>query len=97
MIAADTKAFTAVNRRGEITKPSEVMNAAALERVKDSLVDAKGKPVSDVSKAVGFDLSKSATWISTKGLPDKDVILGFSNITKGKDVPVKFVEYLRFE
>ncbi|WP_432623979.1 hypothetical protein [Bifidobacterium sp.] len=97
VIAADAKTFAAVNRRDEITKPSEVMDAAALERIKDSLVDAKGKPVSDVNKAVGFDLSKSATWTSMKGLPDKDVILGFSNITKDKDVPIKFINYLRFE
>ena len=96
MIAADAKTFATVNRRGDITKPAEVMDAAELERIKGSLVDAKGKPVSDIDKAVGFDLSKSATWTSTKGLPDKGVILGFSNITKNKDVPVKFIAYLRF-
>ena len=97
VIAADAKTFAAVNHREEITKPSEVMDAASLERIKDSLVDAKGKPVSDIDKAVGFDLSKSATWTSTKGLPDKGIILGFSDITKDKDVPIKFIDYLRFE
>ena len=44
MIAADAKSFAAVNRRGDITKPAEVMDAAELERIKGSLVDAKGKP-----------------------------------------------------
>lgn len=97
MIASDAKTFAEVNRRGEITKPSEVMDAAELERIKDSLVNAKGEPVSDIDKAVGFDLSRSATWTSTKGLPDKGVILGFGNVTKNKDVPASFIAYLRFE
>ena len=59
--------------------------------------DAKGNPVSDVNDAVGFDLSHSKTWTSMKGLPKEGVILGFSNITESKDMPIQFVEYLQFE
>ncbi|EDN82306.1 hypothetical protein BIFADO_02438 [Bifidobacterium adolescentis L2-32] len=33
----------------------------------------------------------------TKGLPDKGAVLGFGNIAKTKDAPVKFIAYLRFE
>ena len=73
------------------------MGASYLERIKDALVDAKGKPVSDVKKAAGFDLSKSKVWKNTKGLPKKDAILGFSNIKKTKKMAVKFVRYLEFE
>ncbi|OKY89537.1 MAG: hypothetical protein BHV59_02750 [Bifidobacterium sp. 56_9_plus] len=58
---------------------------------------AKGNPVSDVNDAVGFDLSHSKTWTSMKGLPKEGVILGFSNITESKDMPIQFVEYLQFE
>lgn len=32
-----------------------------------------------------------------KGLPKEGVILGFSNITESKDMPIQFVEYLQFE
>ena len=45
----------------------------------------------------GFDLSHSKTWTSMKGLPKEGVILGFSNITESKDMPIQFVEYLQFE
>ena len=97
MIVAETDIFAEVNDRGDITKPAEVMSAADLEQVKDALVDAKGNPVSDVNDAVGFDLSHSKTWTSMKGLPKEGVILGFSNITESKDMPIQFVEYLQFE
>ena len=97
MIVAETDIFAEVNDRGDITKPAEVMRAADLEQVKDALVDAKGNPVSDVNDAVGFDLSHSKTWTSMKGLPKEGVILGFSNITESKDMPIQFVEYLQFE
>ena len=73
------------------------MSAADLEQVKDALVDAKGNPVSDVNDAVGFDLSHSKTWISTHGLPKKGVILGFSNVSESKDMPIQFVKYLQFD
>jgi hypothetical protein len=33
----------------------------------------------------------------TKGLTDKGAVLGFGNITKTKDAPVKFIAYFRFE
>ena len=85
MIVAETDIFAEVNDRGDITKPAEVMSAADLEQVKDTLV------------AVGFDLSHSKTWTSMKGLPKEGVILGFSNITESKDMPIQFVEYLQFE
>ena len=97
MIVAETDIFAEVNDRGDITKPAEVMSAADLEQVKDALVDAKDNPVSDVNDAVGFDLSHSKTWTSMKGLPKEGVILGFSNITESKDMPIQFVEYLQFE
>ena len=97
MTVAETDIFAEVNDRGDITKPAEVMSAADLEQVKDALVDAKGNPVSDVNDAVGFDLSHSKTWTSMKGLPKEGVILGFSNITESKDMPIQFVEYLQFE
>lgn len=97
MIVAETDIFAEVNDRGDITKPAEVMSAADLEQVKDALVDAKGNPVSDVNDAVGFDLSHSKTWTSMKGLLKEGVILGFSNITESKDMPIQFVEYLQFE
>ena len=97
MIVAETDIFAEVNDRGDITKPEEVMSAADLEQVKDALVDAKGNPVSDVNDAVGFDLSHSKTWTSMKGLPKEGVVLGFSNITESKDMPIQFVEYLQFE
>ncbi|WP_171002177.1 hypothetical protein [Bifidobacterium moukalabense] len=97
MIVTDADTFAEVNGRGDITKPAEVMDEAQLERVKDSLVDAKGDPVTDVKKAVGFDLSKSKVWKSVKGLPQKQMIIGFSNVTKSKDMPIRFIEYLRFE
>ena len=83
MIVAETDIFAEVNDRGDITKPAEVMSAADLEQVKDALV--------------GFDLSHSKTWTSMKGLPKEGVILGFSNITESKDMPIQFVEYLQFE
>jgi hypothetical protein len=97
MIVTDADTFAEVNDRGDITKPAKVMDEAQLERVKDSLVDAKGNPVTDVKKAVGFDLSKSKVWKSVKGLPQKQMIIGFSNVTKSKDMPIRFIEYLRFE
>ena len=97
MIVTDADTFAEVNNRGDITKPAEIMGEAQLERIRDSLVDAKGNPVTDVKKAVGFDLSKSKVWKSVKGLPQQQMILGFSNVTKSKEMPVRFVEYLRFE
>ena len=97
MIVTDSKTFTDLHSRDVIAKPAEVMGASYLERIKDALVDAKGKPVSDVKKAAGFDLSKSKVWKNTKGLPKKDAILGFSNIKKTKKMAVKFVRYLEFE
>ena len=97
MIVTDSKTFTDLHSRDVIAKPAEVMGASYLERIKDALVDAKGKPVSDVKKSAGFDLSKSKVWKNTKGLPKKDAILGFSNIKKTKKMAVKFVRYLEFE
>ena len=90
MVVTDADTFAEVNDRGDITKPAEIMDEAQLERIRDSLVDAKGNPVTDVKKAVGFDLSKSKVWKSVKGLPQQQMILGFSNVTKSKEMPVRF-------
>ncbi len=96
MIATDTQTFAEVNDRGDITKPAEIMSETDLEEIKDALVDADGNPVSDVDDAVGFDLSKSQTWTSVDVLESEDMILGFSNITESSEMPVRFVQYLRF-
>ena len=32
-----------------------------------------------------------------EGTAERRVILGFSNITESKDMPIQFVEYLQFE
>lgn len=97
MIITNAETFADLHSRDVVAKPADVMGASQLEGIKDALVDAKGKPVTDISKAYGFDLSKSKVWKNTKGLPQKDAILGFSNIKKTKNMAVKFVKYLEFE
>lgn len=86
--------FATLHERGYISKPDQVLTASQLRDLKDALVDAHGSPVSDPAKAVGLDLSKSATWVA-RGLP-RDAILGFSNVQSGTTYPRRFVTYLRF-
>lgn len=95
MLFSSTKNFAELVGRGYVAKPAAVLSAQQLAALSGALVDAHGKPVADPAKAVGLNLSQSRIWAAC-GLPS-DAILGFSNVTSGKNYPRRFVKYLRFE
>ncbi|MCH4209887.1 hypothetical protein [Bifidobacterium sp.] len=94
MLFAAPKDFATLAERGYISKPVDALTARQMRRFSGALVDAHGQHVADPAEAVGLDLSQSRTWAAC-GLPN-GTILGFSNMTSGKDYPRRFVEYLRF-
>jgi hypothetical protein len=94
MVFAGRKSFAEANKRGYVSKPTEVMGRTELAKLGGSLVDADGNHVSDPAKAVGFDLSRSATW-KAHGLKG-DAFMAFSNVQKTKGYALRFVRYLDF-
>lgn len=100
MMIANKNTFASLVGRGVIGKVNDSETKATLSDLAQSgaLIDKKGEPTDDITKAYGLDLSKSKTWTSIDGLPD-DAIVGISNVVNdtNKTRAREFIDYLRFE
>ncbi|NMM94599.1 hypothetical protein [Bifidobacterium oedipodis] len=99
MLANSDDVAMLAGQRGTANKASEVLNKQRLNAAKDAglLVDVKGEPTDDITKAYGVTINadSSAEWAKVDGLPDEAVLM-FSNVTEQehKDWALKFYDFL---
>lgn len=87
--------FIELTHRSAINDLSAALDDQRIAALGDAVVYADDLESGAEHKAIGLDLSKSATW-KAKGLPD-DAIYGFGNVSEGVEWPVAFTDFLKFE
>ena len=87
--------FIELTHRNAINDLSAALDDQRIAALGDAVVYADDLESGAEHKAIGLDLSKSATW-KAKGLPD-DAIYGFGNVSEGVEWPVAFTDFLKFE